>query len=170
MSAEHLDSLRRLLRDHLVKVLSRRHAIVVDGGTHSGVMTVMGEALQDARGEVPLVGVAADQTVRVPGRQANRDDAADLDPNHTSVFLVPGKEWGDESKWISATASVLAGGAPSVTLVVNGGQITFDDVQCSVDAHRPVLVAAGTGRTADILAVALRGEDAGLRKGRRLAL
>jgi hypothetical protein len=40
---------------------------------------------------------------------------------------------------------------------VNGGDITYLDVEHSVAAGRPVVVVAGTGRTADALARAVAG-------------
>jgi len=52
----------------------------------------------------------------------------------------------------------LSEGFPSVTVVVNGGEITFKDVSYSLQADRPVVTLDGTGRTADKLAAAVRGE------------
>ncbi len=53
---------------------------------------------------------------------------------------------------------MLADGVSSMTLLVNGGDIAWQDVSESVAAGRPVLVIAGSGRTADTLADALRRE------------
>ena len=50
-----------------------------------------------------------------------------------------------------------ADGQPSLTLVVNGGQITYDDIEHSLRAGRPVIILAGTGRTADAIAAAAHG-------------
>ena len=47
---------------------------------------------------------------------------------------------------------LLAGGAPSATVLVNGGEIARQDVAQSLAAGRPVVVVAGTGRLADELA------------------
>ena len=79
-----------------------------------------------------------------------------LEPHHTQVILVPGDTWGDESPWLSRVATAIADGQPSLTLVVNGGQITYDDIEHSFQADRPVIVLAGTGRTADAIASAAR--------------
>src|SRR5690242_19993017 len=67
MTDQHLDSVRGLLADHVLGVLDRRHATVVDGGTHSGVMRLMGESVAATGFDVPLIGVAATGTVRAPG-------------------------------------------------------------------------------------------------------
>jgi hypothetical protein len=55
-------------------------------------------------------------------------------------------------------ATEIAGGAPSATILINGGDIAFDDVANSLAAGRPVLVVQGTGRTADRIAAALDGD------------
>ena len=74
------------------------------------------------------------------------------------MILVPGQTWGDESPWLSLVATAIADGQPSVTLVVNGGQITYDDIEHSLQADRPVIILAGTGRAADTIAAAARGD------------
>jgi hypothetical protein len=76
-------------------------------------------------------------------------------------LLVPGHTWGDESPWLAHVATVIASGHPSATLVVNGGEITYDDVAYGMAAGRPVIVVAGTGRTADAIASAAAGYVAG---------
>jgi hypothetical protein len=62
--------------------------------------------------------------------------------------------------WIARTATVLAGAARSITVLVNGRQIAYSDVQRSVEAGRPVFVIAGSGCTADVFVGALAGAPA----------
>ena len=88
------------------------------------------------------------------------DDRCPLESNHTHALLVPGTEWGDEVPWLAHAATIVADGAPSVTLVVSGGEITYEDAGASIAEGRAVLVAAGSGGTADELAAATRGEEA----------
>ncbi len=83
-----------------------------------------------------------------------------LEPNHTDFVVVPGEQWGAEAPWIAQTATVLAGTAGSITVLVNGGQIGYSDVQHSVEAGRPVVVISGSGGTADVFAAALAGASA----------
>jgi len=71
---------------------------------------------------------------------------------------VPGSAWGDESAWIAETATQLASGAPSVTVLINGGEVTWEDARQSIRAGRLVITIAGSGRTADLLAAGLRGD------------
>jgi SLOG in TRPM, prokaryote len=132
-------------------------AAIVDGGTDSGAMKVMGRIRAALGARFPLVGVAAEGTVLLPGTSA-RPDAAALEPHHSQVILVPGWTWGDESPWLSRVAAAIADGQPSLTLVVNGGQITYDDIGHSLQAGRPVIILAGTGRAADTIAAAARGD------------
>jgi hypothetical protein len=134
--------------------------VAVDGGTNAGVMRLLGEAHAAGAAGFPLVGVAAEGTVRVPGRPTPRDDAADLEPHHTHFILVPGSEWGAEASWIALTASCLAGPAPSVTVLVNGGDIAYEDAEFSLRAGRAILAIRGSGRAADEIAAAVRGEPA----------
>jgi hypothetical protein len=155
-----LDRLRPLFESGLVPVVARLGAAAIDGGTWSGVMRLLGEACSGAGADVPLIGVAAAGTVTLPGGQPPQDDAAPLDPNHSHFVLVPGEEWGAEAGWIARVATELAGGEPSVTVVVNGGEIAYSDVERSLDAGRPVLTVAGSGRTADQLAAAMEGGPA----------
>lgn len=158
MSRRHLDQMYGLVLDHVMPVLRTCGACVVDGGTRSGVMRVMGQVRRESGADIPLIGVAAEGTVVLPG-QGPPAERAELDPDHTHVLLVPGSHWGDEAPWISATAGALTGGSGlgSVTLVVNGGQLTYRDVQHSLASRRPVIVVAGTGRTADAIAAAGSG-------------
>jgi hypothetical protein len=155
-----LDRLRPAFGSGLVPVVERFGAVGLDGGTRAGVMRVFGETHSAARAAAPLVGVVAEGTVRLPGERSAPDDRAELDPGHTHVVLVPGDHWGSEAPWLSWTATALAGGAPSVTLLVNGGDIAYSDVERSLEGGRPVIALDGSGRTADQLAAAVRGEPA----------
>ena len=155
MTQDHLAAMAQVMAG-IIAALDDWGAAIVDGGTDSGVMRVIGQVRDAARAHFPLVGVAAEDTVILPGTPA-APDAAMLEPHHTQVILVPGDTWGDESPWLSLVATAIADGQPSLTLVVNGGQITYDDIEHSLQADRPVIVLAGTGRTADAIASAARG-------------
>jgi hypothetical protein len=158
ISEADLHRLQQLFAEAIAPIVEKLGVIVVDGGTDAGIMRFIGQARTAMEGTFPLVGVVAVGTVILPDRPPNNPDAAPLEPNHTHFVLVPGTNWGDESPWLAQTASVLSEGYPSVTLVVNGGEITLLDVSYSVNAKRPAIALEGTGRTADKLAAALRGE------------
>lgn len=150
-----------LVRTRLVPGLERHGAAVVDGGTDAGVMRLLGQVRTASAAAFPLLGVAAAGTVRLPGQEEAGPDAVDLEPGHTGVLLVPGTAWGDESPWIAEVAGRLAGPFASVTLVINGGEVTYSDVEHSLAAGRPVLVLAGSGRAADAIAEAARSRPDG---------
>jgi hypothetical protein len=161
LSEADMAGLRSLFAEVLAPMAETLGAAVVDGGTDAGVMQLMGRAYHKTNSTFPLVGVSASGTIALPsGSSTSRRDTATLESHHTRFVLVPGSEWGDESPWLARVASVLAEEAPSVTVVVNGGETTWEDVARSVEAGRPVVAIAGSGRTADVLAAALRGEEA----------
>lgn len=151
--------LQQLFEEEIAPLVQELNIAVVDGGTDAGIMRLIGQARIKIGGTFPLIGVAAIGTVILPGLPSPNPDAAPLEPHHTHFVLVPGSNWGDESPWLSHIAGLLSEGFPSVTLVVNGGEITFQDVSNSVLAERPVLTLKGSGRTADKLAAALGGEE-----------
>ena len=151
-----LARLRPLFEEGLAPLADALGACVIDGGTDAGVMALIGQARAKLGASFPLIGVTASGTVEPNDNAAGPAAVASLEPNHTHAVLVPGARWGDESQWLADVASWVAGDGPSVTVVVNGGEVTYDDAQRSVAAGRPVLVVAGSGRCANALAAALR--------------
>ncbi len=132
-------------------------AAIIDGGTDSGVMSISGQIRAEKGYRFPLIGIAAEGTVKWPGRKLGFQErltlnkyAAPLDANHTHFILTPGSEWGDESPWIADIATQFAGEGHSVAVLINGGNISRDmDVPNNMKAGRTVLVIEGTGRAAD---------------------
>ena len=158
MGEKEIETVAQVLRDEVVPLVERRDAVVIDGGTDSGVMQMIGRARSASAGRFPLVGVAAEGTVLVPGVGTPSPDAVGLEPNHTLFLLVPGTQWGDEAPWMMDIAGVVAGRRrSSVTVLMNGGEIAYADVAASLSSGRPVVVLAGSGRTADAIARARAG-------------
>ena len=118
----------------------------------------MGEARTAIAGSFPLIGVTPVNLAMLPGNPSPYEEAAPLEPSHTHFLLVPGSSWGDESIWIANLASQLAEDAPSIAVLINGGEVTWQDALCNVQAGRLVVVVDGSGRTADKIAAGLRGE------------
>lgn len=123
---------------------------VIDGGTKSGVMKLMGEALGRAgRTRTPHIGV-------LPARAAVADDGTTaediLEPNHSSFVLVEGDAWGSEVEQMYRLAGYLSQRAPSVALLVNGGQIALQEIELNIRQGREIVVLAGSGRLADEIA------------------
>ena len=157
MGEKEFEIVAQVLRDEVVPVAERRDAVVIDGGTDSGVMQLIGRARSTLGGRFPLIGVAAEGTVLVPVAGTPSPDAVKLEPNHTLFLLVPGTRGGDEARWMMDVAGIVAGRRSSVTVLMNGGQIAYTDVAASLRSGRPVVVLAGSGRTADAIAKARAG-------------
>lgn len=141
----------------IVDVANENGAAIIDGGTESGVMAISGQLRAEKGCRFPLIGIAAEGTVKWPERKLGFKErmalnkwAAPLDSNHTHFILTPGNDWGDESPWIADIATQLSGGGKSVAVLINGGNISRDmDVPNNMKAGRTVLVIEGTGRAAD---------------------
>ena len=127
----------------VAKLAEETGSVVVDGGTQAGIMTEIGKQRKRNKFTFPLVGVVFETIIM------KEDAASILDSNHTHFFLIPGDDWGDESGWISKIATAIAKDQKSVTILVNGGDISRQDVEYSLLEKRPTYVIRGTGRMAD---------------------
>jgi hypothetical protein len=127
----------------VAKLAEETQSIVLDGGTQAGIMKELGQQRINNRFSFPLIGVVFDKLIM------KEDPSSILDPNHTHFFLIPGDDWGDESAWISKIATSIAGDKKSITILVNGGNISRTDVEYSLLENRPVFIMRGTGRLAD---------------------
>ena len=150
--------LQHLFVTVLAPLVEKWQACVIDGGTDAGVMRLMGQARAAIAGKFPLIGVSPMNLATLPSQCASSAEAAPLERHHTHFLLVPGSTWGDESPWLAGIATELAAQAPSVTVLVNGGEVTWQDAAQNVQAGRSVITIAGSGRTADCIAAGLRGE------------
>jgi hypothetical protein len=149
-----------LFTDILVPIAEKWGANVIDGGTNSGVMQLMGQARSATQASFPLIGVVPADLAVMPHKMSDSEHQdGELEPNHTHFFLVPGEKWGDESPWLAEIATALASDAPSVTVLINGGEITWKDAQANVDEERTLIAIEGTGRAADRLASVAHGQD-----------
>jgi len=157
MSAAEIRRLAPLFNDVIAPLAQRLGVTVIDGGSDTGVMRLMGSARGEGEWKFPLIGVIVDELANYSG--ASGAEAAELEPNHTHFVLVPGSDWGEEAPWLARLATVVAGSEESATVLVNGGEIALADVRHSIAAGRHVVVLDGSGRTADALAAALRGDQ-----------
>lgn len=127
----------------LAKLADEMDAIIVDGGTQAGIMTEIGAQRKRNNFSFPLIGVVFDNLLL-------KEEPKDiLDPNHTHFMLIPGDDWGAESSWIAKIATCIAGNEESITVLINGGEISQHDVQYSMMENRNVFIMRGTGRLAD---------------------
>lgn len=131
----------------IARLAEETKSVVVDGGTQAGIMTEIGNQRKRNRFSFPLIGVVFENLLM------QKEPKAILEPHHTHFFLVPGDHWGDESAWISKIATAIAGDQKSITILVNGGDISKTDVEYSLLENRPTVVVRGTGRMADEIAL-----------------
>lgn len=127
----------------VARLAEETRSVVVDGGTQAGIMTEIGRQRKRNKFSFPLIGVVFDSLLM----KENPQDI--LDSNHTGFFMVPGDNWGDESSWISRIATSISGNEKSITILINGGEISQHDVQYSMLENRPAFIMRGTGRLAD---------------------
>jgi hypothetical protein len=132
-------------------------AAVVDGGTASGIMAIIGEAIRERHGEgIVLLGVAPAGCVTHPGSSTHAEDGAALEPNHSHFVLAESAEWGGETPLLVDLSDALAAGARIAMVVAGGGDVTVNEVLQASRRGWPVFLAVGTEGAADSLAGAWR--------------
>lgn len=143
MTPEDIEKVQAFFESRLVPFAASQGAVIIDGGTDSGVMAAIGRAVNRAGGSIPLIGVAAREVEMIE---------TFLEQNHSHFILCPGNRWGDEAEWIAATAKAVSGQLARVAILINGGQIAWEDARLNIEYGSPVLIAEGSGRTADVIA------------------
>ncbi|HEU0295373.1 MAG TPA: hypothetical protein VFR47_21720 [Anaerolineales bacterium] len=134
------------------------NALVICGGTDMGVMAEMGQIRWKSGYTFPLVGVAPEALVTwIDGPHSTKflwwgTRRWQLEPHYSHFILVPGSDFGDESPWIIDTATMLSRDHRSVTILINGGEVSRKDIDLSLENSRPVIALSRTGRLADELA------------------
>lgn len=143
----------------IAKVAEVLDAALVCGGTDIGVMSAIGKSRGQNGYQFPLIGIAPEGIVTWPEGPKNGtlvlpgNEREPLEPHHSHFILVPGNEFGDETKWIVRAATMIAGPKnKSVTVLLNGGKVSQQDVEEGLRADRPLVVLSGTGRLADEIA------------------
>jgi len=148
--------LATLFADGVAPVATELGALIIDGGTQSGVMEIMGDAVARSPGKCQLLGIAPKGKIthsEITGASAV-SDGAPLEPNHSHFVLVESAEWGGETGKMLELARAF--NAPIVAILVNGGAIAADEALQSVRNGWQLLVVEGSGRFADELSAAVR--------------
>jgi hypothetical protein len=123
-----------------------------------GVMAEIGQIRSRKHYKFPLIGVAPEQLVTWPGGPRSTKflwwgyKRWQLASHYSHFILVPGSQFGDESPWIVETATVLSKDQRSLTILINGGEVSRKDIQLSLENGRQVIALSRTGRLADELA------------------
>lgn len=132
--------------------LAQKGVTVLDGGTEAGVIGLMGGALAAADRTAPYIGVVPARARVGAGGKRARDI---LERNHSHLVLLDSDQWGAEVELMGDLAGYLAGTAPRVAFLANGGEIALREVEASVRRDCEVVVLRGSGRLADEIADAL---------------
>jgi hypothetical protein len=157
MDAQQADVTRRAI-EMISRTAEDLHAVIVCGGTDMGVMAEIGQIRSRKHYKFPLIGVAPEQLVTWPGGPRSTKflwwgyKRWQLASHYSHFILVPGSQFGDESPWIVETATVLSKDQRSVTILINGGEVSRKDIQLSLENGRQVIALSRTGRLADELA------------------
>ena len=155
------DATRRAVQT-IAEISEDMNAAVVCGGTDMGVMAEISQRRRQSNYKFPLIGVAPKELVAWPGGPRSTKflwwgkQRWQLEPHYSHFILVPGGQFGDESPWIIDVASVLSEGYQSVTILINGGEVSQKDIELSLEKGRPVIALSGTGRLADEIAEQFR--------------
>jgi hypothetical protein len=154
---QKVDSTRRAI-EMISRIAEDMHAAVICGGTDMGVMAEIGQIRSRQSYKFLLIGVAPEELVTWPGGPRETKflwwgkQRWPLESHYSHFILVPGSQFGDESPWIVDTATLLSKDHQSLTILINGGEVSRKDIQLSLESGRPVLVVSRTGRLADELA------------------
>ncbi|TDN38641.1 hypothetical protein A8B98_22665 [Hymenobacter sp. UV11] len=169
-----ISNLTLIFKKALASAAAEAGAIIIDGGTHAGVMALMGESVASQGFRSTLLGVAPAGLVTYPGGPVT---GVVLEPNHSHFVLVDGAEWGSETKTMYQLVATLAaregsgsppanpraaakrGNVPTVVFLVGGGAIALNEIVEAVRQHHLIIVLEGSGGLADILAAAWPNRD-----------
>ncbi|MBI1258253.1 MAG: hypothetical protein GC204_12340 [Chloroflexi bacterium] len=156
-------SMRSVIEDGLVRFLSERQINLLDGGTSSNIMHLIGGARGRRGSTFPLIRVVPEKLIAYPGWN-NPHKLLDLASYYSHIVLTSGDEIGAETELVLQFAYKLSGSGTEkrLIMVINGGDTTRQAViRCATQEPRfPLLVFEGSGRLADELALARRqGSD-----------
>ena len=139
----------------IAKLAHEKKILLICGGTDMGVMAKIGQVRSQNAYTFPLIGITLEDLVSWPdGPQSTKflwwgRDRWQLEPHYPYFILVPGDHFGDESPWINDAARIFSQGKQSVTILINGGEISRKDIQFSLEEGRQVIALSHTGRLAD---------------------
>ncbi|RMF57976.1 MAG: hypothetical protein D6748_09965 [Calditrichaeota bacterium] len=151
MSADLFNKLAAVMEE-IARVVQKLNTTVLDGGTDSGVMRLLGQALFEIGHTSPYIGVLP--ALAKLDEEGNIAESI-LEPHHSHFVLLDEDRWGDEVEMMEALATELAGENPSLAILINGGSIAYQEVLHSAQQGRVVLVLKGSGRLADEIATAV---------------
>lgn len=153
--------------DDVLQYAADNDAIIIDGGTKSGIMEIVGQrASKIEQSKKPIIlGVAPaglislinstkqEDNYKNEGDNDRENDKVLLDPNHSHFVLVEGDKWGDETiKLFEIASSLSTNDIPIVALLAGGGRISKKEILFCINQNWPVIVIEKTGYLADEIA------------------
>jgi len=153
--------------DDVLQYAADNDAIIIDGGTKSGIMEIVGQrASKIEQSKKPIIlGVAPaglislfnstkqEDNYKNEGDNDRENDKVLLDPNHSHFVLVEGDKWGDETiKLFEIASSLSTSDIPIVALLAGGGRISKKEILFCINQNWPVIVIEKTGYLADEIA------------------
>lgn len=157
--AEQQAAVTRQAIETIARTAEDMNAVVICGGTDMGVMAEIGQIRSRKGYKFPLVGVTPEALITWPGGPPSTkflwwgQQRWQLEPHYSHFILVPGSQFGDETAWINDTATLLSKDHQSVTILINGGEVSRKDIELSLENGRAVIALGGTGRLANDLSI-----------------
>ncbi len=164
--------LNKAFRHGLAKAAQATNAWVFTGGTDSGVMQLVGQAIAEYNVSCACIGVVTwgvvlgrdhlsglrGETAELAQATNNSAAGANLEPNHTHLLLIDsGKEgataWGGEIafRFQLEKEYCLRRKVPRVLLVVQGGPGTLASILAAIEGESPVVLVRDSGGVATLL-------------------
>lgn len=154
MAAWDMAATREII-EGVARFAQRTGVGIVDGGTSSGVMGILGTVRRQRGYTFPLIGIAPRGLIAYPG-YTNHAEVSQLDSGHSHFVLVEANRWDSVSESFIQLPYALADGRQRLGLVINGGMFTKNEAYLATCKYRmPVVALAGSGRFADELAAAI---------------
>jgi hypothetical protein len=156
VDAAQADATRQAIQT-IARLAQDMDALLICGGTDMGIMAEIGQVHSNRGYSFPLVGIAPEELVTWKDGPSSTKvlwwgkERWQLEPHYTHFILVPGGKFGDESAWINSAASLLSKNHRSVTVLINGGEVSRKDIDLSLKEGRPVIALSRSGRLADEL-------------------
>src|SRR6476620_1081412 len=146
--------------DDVLQYASDNDAIIIDGGTKSGIMEIVGQRTSELEqnkkpvllGVVPagLISLSKSTGEVIKDVDVEDNDKVILDANHSHFVLVEGNRWGDETSKLFDIAIALAKeDIPVVAFLAGGGEISKKEMLFCINQNWPIIVIKKTGYLAD---------------------
>ncbi|XP_052805222.1 transient receptor potential cation channel subfamily M member-like 2 isoform X2 [Mya arenaria] len=144
------------LRHGLIKTLLITGAWIVSGGTNTGVMKHVGDAVKACMitgKEVVSIGIAPPECLVNKKDRIDEEPKKDiLDPNHSHFVIVDTAELVEKNAIFNSRTD--AESVPKILLVLAGDSDTLETIHQAIENNTPIIVVKNSGGVADILAYA----------------